>query len=69
MSNLQASTAHIIQWHIADLMAEVSCASSEKANQILVQYPEYREAKGNPSSPFWSTSASKMRESLQACIA
>lgn len=54
---------------VADLMAEVSCASAEEANIMLDRYPEYRHAKDDSNHPFWKTSASKMLNDLSLIAA
>lgn len=56
--------AHIYRTQVIDLMAEVSCSSAHKANDIMAAFPEYRDAKDFPDHPFWLTSAHDMREAL-----
>lgn len=45
---------------LAEHFAELGCASSILANQILERFPQYREAKGDPRSGFWREQAHKM---------
>jgi hypothetical protein len=45
---------------LAEHFAELGCASSILANQILERFPQYREAKGDPRSAFWREQAQQM---------
>lgn len=60
--------AHMTHAAVILLFADLACASTIRANEIMERFPEYRTAKGSVSDAFWHTRGVEMLADIKRSV-